>query len=375
VSTLERVYAEAEPALHRRALRITGDPDVADDLCQEAFARAWRRLDPGVHPAVAGAWLHRTVANLALDERRRRSRRGEVPLDEAAPLGTAGTPDADGVAEALGRLTTHDRFVLLLRFDHGLALREIAALLDLGEDAARKRVARARDAFRAAYRACRGRDAPHVVLLVRDDDPAPYRRWLEHAGARVDLRPGGVGERDVLLADALVVTGSHTDISPALYGERPSDRLSGTPDLARDRRDLAAVDAALRAALPVLGVCSGHQLLNLASGGTLHQDLAPRGRRAVRHTVHRHRVETAAGTHARRLAGRSSEVRSGHHQGVRRLGRRLRVAGTAPDGLVEAIERTDRRFAVGVQWRPQDEPDAPASRRLAEAVVAAAARW
>jgi putative glutamine amidotransferase len=67
-------------------------------------------------------------------------------------------------------------------------------------------------------------------------------------------------------------------------------------------------------------------------------------------------------------------VRSAHHQGVRRVGGRLRVTATSPDGLPEGIERTDRRFALGVQWRPQVDPDAPGNRRLAEALVAAAAR-
>jgi gamma-glutamyl-gamma-aminobutyrate hydrolase PuuD len=69
-------------------------------------------------------------------------------------------------------------------------------------------------------------------------------------------------------------------------------------------------------------------------------------------------------------------VRSGHHQGVRRVGARLRVTATSPDGLPEGIERTDRRFAVGVQWRPQTDPGAPGNRRLAEALVTAAGeRW
>jgi putative glutamine amidotransferase len=223
--------------------------------------------------------------------------------------------------------------------------------------------------MRAALDAQRADPLPLVLLLVREDDAEPYAHWLEAAGARVRVHRDGVRERDVLFADALVISGSRSDVHPAVYGEAPGPRLVGKPDARRDWRDLGALRSALAADLPVLGVCSGHQLLNVATGGTLHQHLhADAAHAGEEHAVHPHgrsRIRDALGGRLR--------VRSDHHQGVRRVGARLRVTATSPDGLVEGIERADRRFAVGVQWRPQAAPDEPANRRLADALVTAAA--
>jgi putative glutamine amidotransferase len=184
----------------------------------------------------------------------------------------------------------------------------------------------------------------------------------------VRIHRDGVRERDVLFADALVV-GSLSDVHPSVYGEAPGPQLAGAPDARRDWRDLGALRSALAADLPVLGVCSGHQLLNVASGGTLHQHL----RADAAHTGEEHAVHVHGRSRIRDSIGPRLRVRSDHHQGVRRVGARLRVSATSPDGLVEGIERADRRFAVGVQWRPQAAPDEPANRRLADALVAVAA--
>jgi putative glutamine amidotransferase len=362
--TLETVFTAEAPALRRRLRRMTGDPETAADLCQETFARAWARAPREAPAPVLAAWLHRTAANLALDELRRRARR------PAAELRDLPAPEREEDGAALAQLRVADRAVLVLRFQAGLTLRELGTVLGISEEAARKRVARARTRLRAALDAQRGEPRPRLLLLVREDDPAPYARWLEQAGARVVVHADGVRERDVLFADGLVVSGSVTDVHPALYGERPGPHISGIPDARRDWRDLGALRAALRADLPLLGVCSGHQLLNLASGGTLHQHLDG----GEPHAGEEHTVHTCRSTQTRDLLGARVRVRSGHHQGVRRVGARLRVTATSPDGLPEGMERTDRRFAVGVQWRPQTDPDAPGNRRLAEALVAAAAR-
>ena len=365
-AALEEVFAAEQARLARRLRRMTGDAETADDLCQEAFLRAWSRAPRDAPAPVLAAWLHRTAARLALDELRRRRRRPMVALDDPA----VEDPPADDVREALARLPVGDRAVIALRFQAGLALRELGAVLGISEDAARKRVARARTRLRAALDEQRADPLPLILLLVREDDPGRYEHWLADAGARVRVHRDGVRERDVLFAGALVVAGSVTDVHPALYGERPGPRLAGTPDAQRDWRDLGALRTALGADLPVLCVCSGHQLLNLATGGTLHQHLPG----SERHTGEEHTVRTRASTRARGTLGIRLRVRSNHHQGIRRLGARLRVTATSPDGIVEGIERTDRRFAVGVQWRPQTDADAPGSRRLAEALTAAAAR-
>jgi RNA polymerase sigma factor (sigma-70 family) len=363
--SLEAIYRAEEPALRRRLRRMTGDAETAEDICQEAFLRAWARAPRDAPAPVLAAWLRRTATNLALDELRRRARRPAARLDELA----AAAPDGDAAREALAALPVADRAVLALRFAAGLTLRELGGLLGISEDAARKRVGRARARLRLALDAQCEDPLPLVLLLVREDAAEPYVRWLEAAGARVRVHRDGGRERDVLVADALVVSGSLSDVHPAVYGEAPGPQLAGTPDARRDRRDLGALRSALAADLPVLGVCSGHQLLNVASGGTLHQHL----RADAAHAGEEHAVHAHGRSRIRDALGAGLRVRSDHHQGVRRIGARLRVTAMSPDGLVEGIERADRRFAVGVQWRAQAAPDEPANRRLAGALVQAAA--
>jgi putative glutamine amidotransferase len=370
--SLERVFAEQEAVLRRRLQRMTGDAQAAEDLTQEVFVRAWRRAPRGMPDDVVRAWLHRTASNLAVDELRRRARH---PLAAAEQLESRPAPDGadDGAArEALAQIAPHDRLVLLLRFHAGLSLRELGELLAISEEAARKRVARARGRFADALHAVRCEPGPLVLLLVREDAPAPYERWLQRAGARVRTVVGDVSERDVLFADALVLSGSRSDVHPRIYGEAPTPVLLGDPDVRTDWRDLAALRAALRADIPLVGICRGHQLLNILSGGTLYQDVALAGPSVVAHSAEAHPVSTAASSIVRGVVGRKPAVPSEHHQAVRRLGRGLRVAAVSPDGMVESIERTDRRFAVGVQWKPPRAPDDDASRRLADALVAQA---
>ena len=366
MSGLEVVFHAERAGLARRLRRMTGDEELADDLCQETFLRAWSRAPRRAPAPVLAAWLHRTATNLALDELRRRARRPLASLDD---LPCEDEP-AGGVRDALARLPVGDRAVIALRFQAGLALRELGSVLGISEDAARKRVARARARLRAALDEQRAEPLPLILLLVREDEAAPYERWLTEAGARVRVHRDRLRERDVLFAGGLVVAGSVTDVHPGLYGERPGPQLSGTPDARRDWRDLGALRTALRADLPVLCVCSGHQLLNVATGGTLHQHLAA----GDRHTGEEHAVSTRDRTRARSVLGARVRVRSDHHQGVR--GRRAAARdGDVPRRPRRGDQRTDRRFALGVQWRPQADADAPsAGRRLAEALTAAAAR-
>ncbi|MEA2384283.1 MAG: putative glutamine amidotransferase [Solirubrobacteraceae bacterium] len=367
--TLERVFAEQEEPLRRRLVRMTGDRQIAEDLCQEVFVRAWRSAPRDAPAPALSAWLHRAAANLAVDELRRRARRPVAPVEHVDGLAAAAGDDG-AAREALSGLVPHDRLVLLLRFEAGLSLRELGAVLDISEEAARKRVARARRRFGDLLAAARRDPEPLVLLLVREDAAGPYEAWLRAGGARVRTTTGaGVTERDALFADALVVSGSRSDVHPRVYGERPGPALHGEPDVRNDWRDLAALRAALRADLPVVGICRGHQLLNVLSGGTLVQDLGSE-RAAPRHpSAEVHAVRTTGPGAVRAIVGRRSAVPNAHHQAIRRLGRRLRVSAVSDDGVVEGIERTDRRFAVGIQWKPQLVADTAPSRRLAEALV------
>ncbi|MCW2986631.1 MAG: hypothetical protein JWR63_4201 [Conexibacter sp.] len=378
--TFDAILSEQTGPLTRRLARMVGDRETAEDLRQETLARAWRSGPRGAQAPVVRAWLHRTATNLALDELRRRKRREHVPLHaglaaDAGGGGHAGDERRDPVLrDALAALSPHQRLVLLLRFEAGLSLREVGELLDLSEEAARKRVARARTAFLDAYKNAGADDVrPTVLLLLGREDPGPYERWLQAAGARVRTLTGAQAGLDLAGADALVLGGSETDVHPSLYGEAVGPHIRDT-DLTRHLRDLAALRHALRTDLPVLGVCSGTQLLNVLHGGTLHQDLPADGWDALDHRD-AHDVATADGTLARRLLGGTPGVVSEHHQAVKTLGRGLDVTSTAPDGLIEALEVPGHRFALGVQWHPERCADGPdgTGRRMADALVEAAA--
>jgi putative glutamine amidotransferase len=204
-----------------------------------------------------------------------------------------------------------------------------------------------------------------LVLAAAIEDPEPYERWIGAAGGQARVLDRDHFERQLASADGLVVTGSQIDIHPGLYG-RPQIAAQGALDLDRDRRDLAALRAALAQDVPIVGVCRGHQLLNIAYGGTLNQDVGG-------HDRSEHPVETTTGSVARRVLGRGTEVCSQHHQSVRRVGRGLRVTAMSNDGIVESLEMPDRSFAIGVQWHPEDQMGGEASGRLAEALVKAAA--
>jgi putative glutamine amidotransferase len=369
--TFDAILTEQAGPLTRRLARMVGDRETAEDLRQETLARAWRSGPRDAQPPVVRAWLHRTATNLALDELRRRKRREHVPLHAALADANGHDGQRDPLlAEALASLTAHQRLVLLLRFEAGLSLREVGELLDLGEDAARKRVARARTAFLDAYRQAGADDTrPTILLLLGREDPAPYEAWLRRSGARVRTVAGGKGGLDLAGADGLVLGGSETDVHPSLYGAPVGPHVMET-DLTRHLRDLAALRHALRTGLPFLGVCSGTQLLNVLHGGTLHQDLPAAGWDALDHRDE-HAVRTGEDTLARRLLGDDPAVVSEHHQAVDRLGRGVRVTSMAPDGLVESLEVPGHPFGLGVQWHPE-RCEKDVGRRMADALVAAA---
>jgi RNA polymerase sigma factor (sigma-70 family) len=375
MSIQDLISSERSALVARMSFALGGDRDAAEDLVQEAFIRAWRGLPPDLGADQQRAWLHRTARNLAIDELRRRARRPSVPLDG---LGSVADPDAqpdvlDAAQEGMASLSPHDRFLILLRFEAGFAHAEIARLLETTEEAARKRVARARTAFIRAYRRARSGSTPRILLVPDGEGAEPmsaYVRWLERAGAHVTEVRQPPTERELAFADGLVLSGDPTDLHPGLYGELP--RLArGEPDLGRDRINLAVLRAALAMDVPYVGICRGHQLLNVVSGGNLYQDVVQDGLTAVEHDHANHRVDTDSQGSLRGVLGRSAGVESDHHQAIRHLGRNLRVTASAPDGVVEAIERTDRHFAFGLQWHPE-RPGDGRGERIAEALVSAA---
>lgn len=177
-------------------------------------------------------------------------------------------------------------------------------------------------------------------------------------------------EPDQLLdmLDALLLTGG-ADIDPALYGaERENETQASNTE--RDRFELTLARGALERDMPVLGICRGMQLLNVACGGTLEQHV-PEAERHL-HTPGRfsdHEVRLEPGSLAARAAGRERvAVRSHHHQGIGKLGDGLVATGwSEPDGVIEAIEMPDRAFALGILWHAEEERRTPVVAALADA--------
>jgi len=208
-----------------------------------------------------------------------------------------------------------------------------------------------------------GRPGRHAI---RED----YLRAVAQAGGVPLLLPSVRADDagDLLQrVDGLLLSGGG-DVDPALYGQKPRPRL-GRVDRRRDDFEIALAREALERDVPILAICRGQQLLNVATGGTLLQDIpselegasehdAPGGRRRRSHVV-----ELLPHTRLRAILGRDTvAVNSFHHQAVDRVGRGLVAAGRCPeDGVVEALEAADRRFVVAVQWHPESFWDQPVS--------------
>lgn len=176
------------------------------------------------------------------------------------------------------------------------------------------------------------------------------------------------------------------DVDPVSYGRDPH-ALCDKTDRERDRVELALARWAIEDRKPVLGVCRGMQIINLAAGGTLYQDLAeqmagsikhdyfPFGGSNLRRDYLAHEVDVVPDSRlAHVFGGGALKVNSMHHQGVREIGNGLVVTATAPDGLVEGVEGADEGYVVGVQWHPEALTDTQddAKRLFAEFVETAA---
>jgi putative glutamine amidotransferase len=166
--------------------------------------------------------------------------------------------------------------------------------------------------------------------------------------------------------DALLIGGGG-DIDPGRYGGEAGPGIEDV-DAERDEVEFTLARAALAQDLPILGICRGHQVLAAAAGGRLLQDIPisdwPR-HRPVAATFEPHEVDLVEGSQLHQILGPRAVVPSHHHQAVERMPAGWAVTGTAPDGMIEAIERPCARFAVGVQWHPEASSDS----RLFQALV------
>ena len=191
-------------------------------------------------------------------------------------------------------------------------------------------------------------------------------------GTAVLLPPQGSGAPELVARlDALVVAGG-PDVDPARYGAE-ADPRTGPPNTARDAWEAQLLDAALARDLPLLGVCRGMQLLNVALGGRLLQHLPDQvgdtGHQPGRAVFGELTARVRPGSLLGGIVGRSVGVRCYHHQAVAELGAGLLPSAWSEDETVEAIELPGHRFVLGVQWHPETDPG---DRRLFDALVTAA---
>ncbi len=177
----------------------------------------------------------------------------------------------------------------------------------------------------------------------------------------------------------LLLTGGG-DVDPARFGEAPHPTLYEVAP-ARDALEISALELALGRGLPVLAICRGIQILNVALGGTLHQDVGTDPGTELRHSQDAprdqpsHKVTIRPGSRLARVLGTDElEVNSMHHQAVKGLGRGLVPVAWAPDQIIEGVEGDDpARFVLGVQWHPEElVPHSDAARRLFSALIDAA---
>ncbi|MBA3426284.1 MAG: gamma-glutamyl-gamma-aminobutyrate hydrolase family protein [Rubrobacter sp.] len=194
--------------------------------------------------------------------------------------------------------------------------------------------------------------------------PASYVRAVQRARGRPILLPPDLEDTEdpdgVLdLLDALIVTGGAGDLDPALYGQEPHLR-TGPVQEERDAYELALVRAAIRRRMPLLGICRGMQVLNVAYGGGIEQHLPD----VVGHEQHRHTPGTFSDHEvdlepdsiaAQAVGSERTPVKSHHHQGVREIGGGLTATGWSGDGAVEAIEDPACPFVLGVLWHPEED--------------------
>jgi putative glutamine amidotransferase len=177
-------------------------------------------------------------------------------------------------------------------------------------------------------------------------------QWLQSRDALLFVLPLSQRAADYAQAlDGLVLQGG-ADISPLAYGEEPlKPEWAGDP--VRDQYEISLVKAFTAAGKPVLGICRGAQIINVALGGSLHQDIP--AHRSDEYDLHAHEVRLEPGSGLARLYGETGPRRvvSIHHQAIKRLAPDLEVEARAEDGVIEAVRRTGAGYLCAVQWHPE----------------------
>ncbi len=244
---------------------------------------------------------------------------------------------------------------------------------------------------------------PVIGITTQNQEPIPgvaprcwimghtYITSLTSQGALPWVIPLLADDLDTLRAiyeqlDGIFLPGG-VDMDPAMYGEVKTE-LCGRIDPERDLVEVTLVRWALADHKPILGVCRGLQVLNVAAGGTLYQDVLTQHPGAIKHDYYpyhgeyardriSHTVHIEANSRLSHLLGQTElPVNSMHHQGIKTLAPILRPSSFAPDGLIEGIEAPNGQFAVAVQWHPEEfVARDPVSRRLFQGFLQAAEAW
>jgi putative glutamine amidotransferase len=224
------------------------------------------------------------------------------------------------------------------------------------------------------------------IAVAPNDDLDDYLESVRAAGGepvRLDPRVHNAAEVSATI-DGVLLTGGK-DVDPKHYGEAPDPTIRFAGDV-RDGFEIELVIRALERDVPMLTICRGMQVLNVALGGTLVQDIPSSIPSALDHRVKDPKHAIAHEVHvtpASQLAnamwpggseGARCAVNSRHHQALKRIADSLVVTATAPDGIVEGVERPDSRFCLGVQWHPENFWRTGEFLPLFEALVRAAAR-
>jgi putative glutamine amidotransferase len=223
-----------------------------------------------------------------------------------------------------------------------------------------------------------------LIAIAQSRRIADYEESVKRAGGEPVIVAPGVEAPEHILArvDAVLLTGG-ADVDPQLYGETPHPTFESA-EAGRDAFEIALSRAAVKNAIPLLAICRGMQVLNVAMGGTLIQDIPSQVAGALTHVLPEprfaiaHEVWVARGTRLSALLadhmedGETCHVNSRHHQAVRMAAPGFDVTANSPDGVVEAMEKEDGTFCVAVQWHPENFWRTGEFRSLFEGLVQAA---
>ncbi len=193
-----------------------------------------------------------------------------------------------------------------------------------------------------------------LVTFGADSRQAPYLHAVSRSGMVPILALAG-SEYSLEGCNGLLLTGG-TDVDPALYGQRRAPETED-PDAPRDSMERALLTEALERELPILAICRGLQFVNVYRGGTLAQHIEGHVVRGQDRSLAVHPITVAPSSLLSTIAPPEFGANSRHHQAVAKLGHGLRITGTAPDGVVEALEMDGKSWVLAVQWHPEDQPD------------------